>query len=145
MRLAGVVVDVNRGVDATSDGDLVAHAVADALLAAGGKGDLGMHFPSEDPRLVGADSMDLLGQVVEMCSHVTVTFLDVTVIAQELRIAPHRSAMQENLARVLRVGSSAVSVKATTTDRMGSIGSGDGLAAAAVVTAEVAATPVTDH
>lgn len=137
VRLAGVVVDPGRGVDATSDGDVVAHAVADALLSVCGKGDLGVHFPSDDPRWVDADSMELLRQVVTRCPDVRVTFLDVTVIAQEVRVAPHRAAMRDNLADALGVDPGAVSVKATTTDGMGAIGSGDGLAATAVVTAEV--------
>lgn len=136
VRLAGVGVDPTRGVSATSDGDVVAHAVADALLAAAGQGDLGAHFPSDDPEWEGADSMELLRQVVAMCKGLKVSFLDVTVIAQGVRIAPHRAAMQENLAEVLGVDSSVVSVKATTTDGMGAIGAGDGLAATAVVTAE---------
>jgi len=137
VRLAGVVVDTTRGVLATSDGDVVAHAVADALLAVCGKGDLGVHFPSGDPQWEDADSMDLLGRVVEMCSDATVTFLDVTVIAESVRVAPHRSAMRENLAGVLGIDPTAVSVKATTTDGMGAIGADEGLAATAVVSAAV--------
>ena len=133
--LAGVVVDDARGVEATSDGDLVAHAVADALLAVAGLGDLGVHFPSSDPQWEGADSMELLAEVVDMCGHVAVSFVDVTVIAQDVRVAPHRARMQENLAGVLGIAKEAVAVKATTTDRLGTIGAGDGLAATAVVTA----------
>jgi len=132
--LAGVVVDSGRGVEATSDGDLVAHAVADALLAVAGLGDLGEHFPSSDPRWVGADSMGLLEQVVTMCTGVEIEFVDVTVIAQAVRVAPHRQAMRDKLAEVLVVATDRVSVKATTTDGMGAIGADEGLAATAVVT-----------
>jgi len=132
--LAGVVVDSGRGVEATSDGDLVAHAVADALLAVAGLGDLGEHFPSSDPRWVGADSMGLLEQVVTMCAGVEIEFVDVTVIAQAVRVAPHRQAMRDKLAEVLGVATDRVSVKATTTDGMGAIGADEGLAATAVVT-----------
>ncbi len=136
VRLAGVVVDPARGVEATSDGDLVAHAVADALLGAAGLGDLGAHFPSSDSEWEGADSMVLLGRVAAMCSGVRVTFLDVTVIAQQVRVAPHRSAIRESLAVVLGIEPGLVSVKATTTDGLGAIGAGEGIAATAVVTAE---------
>jgi 2-C-methyl-D-erythritol 2,4-cyclodiphosphate synthase len=135
IRLAGVIVDSERGVVATSDGDLVAHAVSDGLLGAAGLGDLGAHFPSSDPRWEGADSMDLLKQVVEMCSELNVSFVDVTVIAEDVRVAPHREAIREALARVLGIDTDLVSVKATTTDGMGAIGAGDGIAATAVVTA----------
>lgn len=134
--LAGVVVDAERGVEATSDGDLVAHAVADALLAVAGLGDIGAHFPSSDPQWAGADSMDVLARVVAMCSDVRLSFVDVTVIAQDVRIAPHREAMRANLTAVLGVEIESVAVKATTTDRLGAIGAGEGLAAVAVVTAE---------
>ena len=133
--LAGVVVDADRGVLATSDGDLVAHAVADALLGVAGLGDLGSHFPSSDPRWEGADSMDLLRSVVAMCPELKVSYVDVTVIAQDVRVAPHRAAIRDALAGVLGVPGELVSVKATTTDGMGAIGAGEGIAATAVVTA----------
>lgn len=137
VRLAGVEVDAGRGVEATSDGDVVAHAVADALLGAAGLGDLGVHFPSDDPQWHGADSMDLLRRVVDMCKGVTVSFLDVTVVAESIRVGPHRADIQANLAKTLGLDSDAVAIKATTTDGMGAIGQDRGLAATAVVTAEV--------
>lgn len=133
--LAGVVVDTERGVLATSDGDLVAHAVADALLGAAGLGDLGTHFPSSDARWAGADSMDLLRQVVAMCTGIEVGFVDVTVIAEDIRVAPHRHAIRDALASVVGIDPALVAVKATTTDGMGAIGAGEGIAATAVVTA----------
>ena len=133
--LGGVVVDSERGVEATSDGDLVAHAVADALLAVTGLGDLGQHFPSSDSRWEGADSMDLLRKVVEMSPELEIEFVDVTVVAQSVRVAPHRDAIRKRLAAVLGIEVERVSVKGTTTDGMGSIGADEGLAAAAVVTA----------
>ena len=135
--LAGVVVDEERGVDATSDGDLAAHAVADALLAMAGLGDMGEHFPSSDPQWRDADSMKLLARVVEMAPRLEVFFVDVTVIAQHVRIAPHRRAMEHNLASVLGVDPRLVAVKATTTDHMGSIGAGEGLAVTAVLTGDL--------
>jgi len=136
VRLAGIVVDSDRGVLATSDGDLVAHAVADALLGAAGLGDLGAHFPSSDSRWEDADSMDLLARVVSMCSNIEVGYVDVTVIAQDVRVSPHRQAIRDALAGVLGIDADLVSVKATTTDGMGAIGSGEGIAATAVVTAQ---------
>lgn len=133
--LAGVEVDEARGVEATSDGDLVAHAVADALLAVAGLGDMGSHFPSSDPTWEGADSMGLLARVVEMTGPLDVTFVDVTVIAQDVLIAPFRESMRDRLAETLGIPVDAVAVKATTTDHLGALGAGDGLAATAVVTA----------
>ena len=133
--LGGVIVDEERGIEATSDGDLVAHAVADALLAAAGLGDVGAHFPSSDPQWRDANSMDLLARVVEMAVGLQVSFLDVTVIAQDVRIAPHRDAIRSNLAAVLGVAAGSVSVKATTTDHLGAIGASEGLAVVAVLTA----------
>ena len=136
IRLAGVEVDTTRGVEATSDGDLVAHAVADALLGTLALGDLGAQFPSSDPAMAGIDSMQILARVarqVEDRAHL-IHNVDVTVISQSVRIEPHRDAMRERLASSLRVDRSAVSVKATTTDSMGSIGADEGLAVAAIVT-----------
>lgn len=136
IRLAGVVVDRSRGIEATSDGDVVAHAVADALLGASALGDLGTYFPSSDPDMLGIDSMGLLSRVMAtLADHgFAVGNLDVTVVAQSVRISPHRDAMRSALAEVLGVEQSAVSVKATTTDGMGSIGNDEGIAVAAVVT-----------
>ena len=133
--LGGVVVDEARGVDATSDGDVVAHALADALLGAAALGDLGTHFPPSDPRWEGADSMELLSAVVAMVADAgfAVSSVDVTVIAQTVRVSPHRDAIRRAVADVLRLDDPAVSVKATTTDGMGFTGRDEGIAAVAVV------------
>ncbi|MEA3510928.1 MAG: 2-C-methyl-D-erythritol 2,4-cyclodiphosphate synthase [Actinomycetota bacterium] len=134
--LAGVVVDATRGIDATSDGDVVAHAVADALLGALALGDIGMHFPSSDPEMHGIDSMELLARVVRIIedrAHL-VGNVDVTVVAESVRIGPHRDEMRDQLAATMRIDRSSVSVKATTTDGMGSIGRDEGIAVAAAVT-----------
>ncbi len=138
--LGGVVVDDRRGVEATSDGDVAAHAVTDAVLGAARLGDLGEHFPSDDPRWVGADSLDLLREAVRMAADVGVRpqFVDVTVIAQDVRIAPHREAIAAGLAEATGIPAAAVSVKATTTDRLGPLGQGEGIAVVAVVTVTVA-------
>ncbi len=134
--LAGVVVDENRGVYATSDGDVVAHAVADALLGACGLGDMGSHFPSSDERWTGANSLDLLARVLEMCAGAVIEYVDVTVIAEAIPVAPHRQAIRDNLAKVLAIDPDLIAVKATSTDGMGFMGRDEGLAAAALVTVE---------
>jgi len=131
IKLGGVVVDDSRGLEATSDGDIAAHALADALLGAAGLGDIGEHFPSGDPQWAGVDSMVILEDVVRMVQAAgwQVLNADLTIIAQELRVAPHRSAIAASLTEV--VGAD-VSVKATTTDGMGFVGRAEGLAALAV-------------
>jgi 2-C-methyl-D-erythritol 2,4-cyclodiphosphate synthase len=134
--LAGVPADPARGLLGTSDADVVAHAVADALLGSAALGDLGGFFPSSDPRWQGADSMELLKTVVERfhAEGLLVTHLDVTVVAQSVQVAPVREAIRAALAGVLDVETAAVSVKATTTDGLGFIGGDEGMAAVAVVT-----------
>lgn len=136
LTLGGVVVSDTVGVTATSDGDVVAHAVTDALLGACALGDLGEHFPSDDPASQGADSMGLLGRVVDMASETgwRTSHVDVTVVVESIRIAPHRVSMIRSLATVLSLDDDAVSVKATTTDGLGFIGEGQGLAAIAMLT-----------
>jgi 2-C-methyl-D-erythritol 2,4-cyclodiphosphate synthase len=135
--LAGVIVDPTRGLEATSDGDAAAHAVGDALLGAVGLGDMGTHFPSSDPRWQGADSMLMLDTVMKMvrASGWWVNNLDLTIIAQDVRIDPHRQAIKMALSDLLET--EAVAVKATTTDGLGFTGRGEGLAALAVVTVTI--------
>lgn len=137
LKLGGVVVSETRGVTATSDGDLVAHAVTDALLGACVLGDIGEHFPSDDPEWAGADSMGLLRSAVDMANGAgwRPSHIDVTVIAESVRVSPHRDAITANLADASRLSADAVSVKATTTDGLGFIGRDEGVAAVAVVTA----------
>jgi 2-C-methyl-D-erythritol 2,4-cyclodiphosphate synthase len=134
--LAGVPADLTRGLLGTSDADVVAHAVADALLGAAALGDIGMLFPSSDPHFEGADSMELLRIVIERvhAEGLWVAHLDVTVIAESVRVAPIRDAIRAALASVLVVDSGCVSVKATTTDGLGFPGRDEGIAATAVVT-----------
>jgi 2-C-methyl-D-erythritol 2,4-cyclodiphosphate synthase len=123
VKLGGVVVDEARGVAATSDGDVVAHAVTDAVLGAAALGDMGDHFPSSDTRWRDADSMELLARAVALAGDhgFAVASVDVTVLAERVRIAPHRAAMRANLAARLGVEVTAVSVKATTTDGLGEL------------------------
>ena len=136
MILCGVVVDDNRGLVGTSDADVALHAVADAVLGAAALGDLGQYFPSSDPQWADADSADLLQSVVRMVDDrgISVANVDVTIIAESVKIGPHRAAMRQRLSDLTRVPMSHVSVKATTTDGMGYLGRDEGIAATAVVT-----------
>ena len=137
MILGGVVVDADRGLEATSDGDAAAHAVSDALLGAVGLGDMGTHFPSDDQRWKGADSMLMLDTVLKLvrANGWWVNNVDLTIIAENVRIEPHRQAIKLALSDVLETD--AIAVKATTTDGMGFTGRGEGLAALAVVTVTI--------
>jgi 2-C-methyl-D-erythritol 4-phosphate cytidylyltransferase/2-C-methyl-D-erythritol 2,4-cyclodiphosphate synthase len=139
--LGGCPIPGAPAVEATSDGDVVAHSVTDALLGAANLGDMGTHFPSSEHRFDGADSLDLLTRAVSLAAGAGVrpVFVDVTIVVQSVRIAPHRTAIRQGLARALGLGDSAVSVKATTTDRLGFIGRDEGIAAVAVLTAEATA------
>lgn len=132
--LAGVRVRSGGGLEGHSDGDVVAHAVADALLGAAALGDLGTRFGVADPALAGTDSMDLLGQVVAevAAAGYRVVNLDLTIVAEEPRLDPVRQAMRERLAAALHVERGAVSVKLTTTDGLGAVGRGEGVACTAV-------------
>jgi 2-C-methyl-D-erythritol 4-phosphate cytidylyltransferase/2-C-methyl-D-erythritol 2,4-cyclodiphosphate synthase len=133
--LGGVRIDYPKGVVAHSDGDVVIHALCDAVLGALGMGDIGQHFPDNDPRYRGADSRVFLREV---WAHMRAAGLelvnaDITVLAEAPRIAKHRAAMAENLAADLRVSAQLINIKATTTERLGFIGRGEGLAASAAV------------
>ena len=132
--LGGVAIDHPRGLAGHSDGDVIAHAVTDALLGAAGLGDIGSLFPSGDPRWRGADSLDLLRDAyaeVRAAGFVLVN-ADCVLIGEEPRIAGHRDEMRRRLATALAVGPELVNVRATTTDRLGFTGRGEGLAAQAV-------------
>lgn len=133
--LGGVMIREDLGLEATSDGDLIAHAVADAVLGAAALGDLGAHFPSTDPRWRGVESMDLLREAVKMAGSEgwKVRSVDVTVMAESVRLASHREAIRKSLALGLELEVRDVSVKATSTDGMGFVGRGEGMAATAVV------------
>jgi 2-C-methyl-D-erythritol 2,4-cyclodiphosphate synthase len=133
--LAGVVVDETRGLSATSDGDALAHAVVDAVLGAAGLGDIGEHFPSTDPRWESADSMEMVRRAAMAAYEAGwyVAGCDVTVVAETVRIAPHRKAMRVNLGDCLGVVElESVSVKATSTDGLGFTGRDEGIAVTAL-------------
>jgi 2-C-methyl-D-erythritol 2,4-cyclodiphosphate synthase len=132
--LGGVRIDHPRGLAGHSDGDVLAHALTDAVLGAAGLEDIGALFPSGDSALEGADSVELLR---EAWRHVReagweLANADVVLIGEEPRLAPHRDAMRATLAGALGVDRELVAVRATTTDRLGFTGRGEGLAAQAV-------------
>jgi 2-C-methyl-D-erythritol 2,4-cyclodiphosphate synthase len=132
--LAGVVIPSDAPLEGHSDADVVAHAVIDALLGAAGLGDIGARFGVDDPMLSGADSMALLLDVVGDLRSAgwRPGNVDVTVVAARPRVSAHREAMRERLAGALGVTPADVSIKATTTDGLGSIGRAEGVAAWAV-------------
>ena len=136
--LGGIQIQHPRGLAGHSDGDVIAHALVDALLGAAGLGDIGGLFPSGDERWQGADSLDLLrdayGQVRE--AGFTLVNADCVLIGEEPRIAGRREEMRRRLAEALGVEQGRVNVRATTTDRLGFTGRGEGLAAEAVALLE---------
>lgn len=138
LRLGGVEIEGTPQLKGHSDGDSLIHAVIDALLGAAGEGDIGQHFPPDDPATSGIDSRELLTRVARLLSsrHIEVVNVDVTVIAERPRLAPHIQAMREAVSGVLSLGTDRVNVKATTNERMGEIGDGRAIAAMAVALVE---------
>ena len=137
-RLGGMEIPHGKGPKGHSDGDVVLHAVTDALLGASALGDIGALFPDTDARWAGADSAGLLGMALARvrAAGYSVGNLDVTVVAQEPKIGPHREAMRDRLASLLGVEVGRVSVKAKTTEGLGDIGAGLAIACHAVVLLE---------
>lgn len=136
--LGGVRLPSDWGLDGHSDADVLSHAVGDALLGAAGLGDLGEHFPPGDARWKDASSLDLLARIVALLRErgATVVNVDVMLIAEAPKIAPHRAAMCARIAGALGVAATAVSIKATTNETLGAIGRREGLAAMAVALVE---------
>lgn len=136
--IGAVRIDCDFGVRAHSDGDVVLHALCDALLGAAALGDIGRHFPDDDPQWRGADSRVLLARVLELVRGRgwRPVNADVTVIAERPRIAPHVDTMRERIAAALELDVDGVNVKATTSEGIGGLGRGEGLAAHAVVLLE---------
>lgn len=134
-RIGGVTIPHERGVVAHSDGDVLLHALMDAILGAAALGDIGIHFPPGDPRYAGADSRELLREVVRLAANAgfTVGNCDLTLVAEAPRIGPHRPAIVANVAADLGIAPARVNVKATTAEGLGAIGRGEGLAGHAVV------------
>jgi 2-C-methyl-D-erythritol 2,4-cyclodiphosphate synthase len=133
--LGGVRVPHTAGVVAHSDGDVVLHAVCDALLGAAGLGDIGQHFSDKDPKWKGADSAQFVHAILHMLNahELRVGNADVTVIAEAPKVGPVRDQMRRRLAELLAVKPEQVNIKATTTERLGFLGRGEGIAAHAVV------------
>ena len=133
--LAGVEIPDSSGLEGHSDADAVAHAVSDAILGAAAAGDIGTHFPPTDESWRNADSMGLLGRVVGIAGEAgyRVGNVDVTVICERPKIAPHKAAMAAGLAAVLQVGVGDVSIKGKTNETMGWEGRSEGIAVQAVV------------
>jgi 2-C-methyl-D-erythritol 2,4-cyclodiphosphate synthase len=133
--LGGVRIDYPRGLAGHSDGDVLAHALTDALLGAAGLGDIGGLFPSDDERYRGADSIELLREAYRQVREAgwTLVNADCVLVGEEPKIAPHREEMRRVLSRAL---GGEVNVRATTTDRLGYTGRGEGLAAHAVALLE---------
>ncbi len=133
--LGGVAIPHERGLEGHSDADVLLHSVCDAILGALALGDIGVHFPDADARWKGADSRVLLRHVAALASARgwRIGNLDVTVIAEAPKLAPHVPAMRANLAGDLACDIGAISVKATTTERLGFAGRGEGIAALATV------------
>ena len=136
--LGGVAIEHRTGPVGHSDGDVLAHAIMDALLGAAGLGDLGTHFPSDDPAFAGADSLGLMRQVATLVSGAgyTVGSVDATVIAQAPRLAPHVEAMRAKVAGAIGIDARRVSVKATTNDGIGAVGAEQAIAAIATALLE---------
>ena len=134
--LCGVEVPYTLGLDGHSDADVAVHALMDAILGAAALGDIGRHFPDTDPAYSGADSIELLGKVMEMIPSYRVGNADVTILAQRPKLMPFLPQMVRNLAAAMRVAPEQVNVKATTEEGLGFTGSGEGIAAHAVVLLE---------
>jgi len=134
LRLGGVEIEGAPLLDGHSDGDALIHAIIDALLGAAGEGDIGQHFPPGDPAWAGIDSRELLQRIGRLivANGFSVTNIDAVVIAERPRLAPRIAAMRESIARTLDIEPSRVNVKATTNEGLGSLGSGEAIAAQAV-------------
>lgn len=136
--LGGVRLEHPLGLAGHSDADVLCHAIADAILGAVADGDIGVHFPDTDPRWKGACSIDLLRTVGDRArgQGAAIAHVDATVLAEAPRLRPHVAAMRERIAGALGLEVSAVSVKATTVERMGALGREEGIAVMAIATVE---------
>lgn len=139
--LGGVLVPHARGLSGHSDADVALHAITDALLGTIGAGDIGMHFPPSDPKWRGAASARFLEQAATLVAAEggVIDFIDLTIICEAPKIGPHRETIRASIAGILGLSVSAVSVKATTTERLGFTGRGEGMAAQAIATVRVPA------
>jgi 2-C-methyl-D-erythritol 2,4-cyclodiphosphate synthase len=138
LKLGGVTIPHDAGLDGHSDADVAAHALANAILGALGEGDLGRHFPDSDPRYKDADSLALLAEVWKLASGRgwRLVNADLTILAQRPRLAPYVDAMRERMARALGAEPAMLNVKASSPEGLGALGRGEGMSAAAVVLLE---------
>jgi 2-C-methyl-D-erythritol 2,4-cyclodiphosphate synthase len=136
--LGGVTIPYEKGLEAHSDGDVVLHALSDALLGAAALGDIGKHFPDTDPAFKGADSRVLLRHVYQVVQDKGYKLVnaDITIIAQAPKMSPHTAAMCQNIADDLNVPLDCINVKATTTEQLGFEGRKEGIAVQAIVLIE---------
>ncbi|MDO5396840.1 MAG: 2-C-methyl-D-erythritol 2,4-cyclodiphosphate synthase [bacterium] len=136
--ICGVDIPYERGLLGHSDADVALHALSDALLGAVALGDIGKHFPDTDPRYSGADSRMLLRRVVEMIKRkgYKVGNADITIVAQKPKMSPHIEQMRANVAADLEISPDCVNIKATTTEKLGFEGRGEGISSTAVVLLE---------
>lgn len=137
--LGGVEIPHSRGLEGHSDADVLSHAIADALLGAIGQGDIGQHFPNTDESIRGISSVEILKHVSRLLAknEARVLNVDATIVAEEPKIAPHISEMRKKIADAIGSNESDLSIKATTNERLGPIGRGEGIAAMAVATVEI--------
>jgi len=140
--LGGVEIPHSHGLDGHSDADVLAHAIADAVLGAIGERDIGHHFPNSDESIRGISSLEILRKVARLIKNSggRIINVDATLIAEAPKIAPHVKEMRENLSSALEIPLARVGVKATTNERMGFLGRGEGIAAMAVASVEQADT-----
>ena len=136
--LGGTVIPYEKGLLGHSDADVLTHAVCDALLGAAGLGDIGIHFPDSDPEYEGISSIELLRQVLCMLrdTDLSIVNIDAVIFAQAPKLFPYRQAMQKSLAAAMNLEPRHINIKATTTEGLGTIGQGEGIAAMAIVLIE---------
>ena len=137
--LGGIEIPYARGLEGHSDADVLSHTIADALLGALGTGDIGQHFPNTDESIRGISSLEILKRVAKLLTdkRVRVINVDVTLIAEAPKIVPHVPEMRQKIADAIGTSDSNVNVKATTNEKLGPIGRGEGMAAIAIATIEV--------
>ena len=133
--LGGIVIPFEKGLLGHSDADVLVHAICDALLGAAGMGDIGLHFPDTDPKFKGIASLKLLAATSDIIrgERFAVVNIDATIFAEAPKIGPYRPDMRQTLARTLEIDPDCINIKATTTEGLGYVGRGEGIAAMSVV------------
>ena len=136
--LGGVAIAHSRGLEGHSDADVLAHAIADAMLGAICAGDIGQHFPNTDESIRGISSIEILKRVTALLARekARIVNVDATIIVEAPKIAPHISAMRKKIAQAIDTDEAYVSIKATTNEKLGALGRGEGIAAMAIATVE---------